>query len=85
MNGRAQAAWSAVALVVALGGTNPLVRALIAVISLDLLLTQAPPGRSLRPVLLGVTLAGAAATVLNLLLARVAARRDPNSGRPDHD
>ena len=81
MNGRAQAAWSAVALVVALGGTNPLVRALIAVISLDLLLTQAPPGRSLRPVLLGVTLAGAAATVLNLLLAHVG--RDVIASLPD--
>jgi energy-coupling factor transport system permease protein len=71
MNGRAQAAWSAVALVIALGGTNPLVRALIAVVSLDLLFTQTPPGRSLGPVLLGVTAAGVVATVLNLLLAHV--------------
>jgi energy-coupling factor transport system permease protein len=71
MNGRAQAAWSAVALVIALGGTNPLVRALIAVVSLDLLLTQTPPGRSLRPVLFGVAIAAVLATALNLLLAHV--------------
>ena len=71
MNGRAQAAWSAVALVIALGGTNPLVRALIALVSLNLLLTQTPPGRSLRPILIGVAVAGILATVLNLLLAHV--------------
>jgi len=71
MNGRAQAAWSAVALVIALGGTNPIVRALIALVSLNLLLTQTPPGRSLRPVLLGVAIAAILATVLNLLLAHV--------------
>ena len=71
MNGRAQAAWSAVALIIALGGTNPLVRALIALVALDLLLTQTPPGRSLRPIFLGVTVAGVVATLLNLLLAHV--------------
>lgn len=71
MNGRAQAAWSAVALFVALGGTNPLVRALVVLVAFDLLLTRTPPGRSLRPILLGVTLAGLMATALNLAMAHV--------------
>ena len=69
MNARALAGWSAVGLVIALGGTNPVERVLVGLAALDLLVTRTPPERPLRPLLLGVVLAGGLAATLNLLLA----------------
>ncbi len=69
MNARALAGWSAVGLVIALGGTNPVERVLVGLAALDLLVTRTPPERPLRPLLLGVVLAGGLAAALNLLLA----------------
>lgn len=71
MNGRALAAWSAAALVIVLGSANPLTRGLVLAASANLLMHRAAPGRSLRPLLLGVGLAGLAALLLNVLLVHV--------------
>ncbi|HVA87407.1 MAG TPA: ATP-binding cassette domain-containing protein, partial [Candidatus Saccharimonadales bacterium] len=81
MNGRALGAWSLAALIIVLGGANPIVRALVALAALNLLITRAPSDRPLRPLLLGLALAGAFATLLNVLLAH--AGRDVLVSVPD--
>ena len=71
MNPRALAAWSAAALVVALGTTNPWYRGLVALAAAALLARHALPGARLRP-LLGLVLAAVVGTtLLNPLVGHV--------------
>ena len=69
MNGRALVIWSAGALVVALASNNPVYRALLVAISLDLLLVRMPPGRSVGPLLRAAGVLGGSAIILNVLLS----------------
>jgi energy-coupling factor transport system permease protein len=71
MNPRALAAWSAAALVVALGTTNPWYRGLVALAAAALLARHALPGARLRPLLALVLVSVAVTTVLNPLVGHV--------------
>lgn len=70
MNPRALAAWSAVCLFVALATTDPVYRALIALVALNVVIAGARPEAPRRPVLATILLAGLFALPLNLLLSR---------------
>lgn len=69
MNARALLVWVAGALVVDLATDNPVFRALVVLVAVDLLLVLAPRGRSIRPTLVAVLVFGATAVVLNLALS----------------
>ena len=69
MNPRALLLWSAAALVVDLVTNDPLYRALVVLVALDVLAARLPAERSLRPTLIGVSLFGALAVGLNALLS----------------
>jgi energy-coupling factor transport system permease protein len=69
MNPRAFAAWSAAALVVVLTSTNPVYRALILLLALNMLLRLRRPDAALRPLFIAVGVAGVAAALLNTVLS----------------
>jgi energy-coupling factor transport system permease protein len=69
MNPRAFAAWSAAALVVVLTSTNPVYRALILLLALNVLLRLRRPDAALRPLFIAVGVAGIAAALLNTVLS----------------
>jgi energy-coupling factor transport system permease protein len=69
VNARAVALWSLAALTVALLTTNPVYRALVALVAANVLLRQLPTGRSLRPLAIGLAAAAGFSVLLNLLLA----------------
>jgi energy-coupling factor transport system permease protein len=71
MNPRALAAWSAAALVVALGTTNPWYRGLVALAAAALLARHALPGARLRPLSMLVLAAVGGTTLLNPLVGHV--------------
>jgi energy-coupling factor transport system permease protein len=71
MNPRALAAWSAAALVVALGTTNPWSRGLVALAAIALLARHSLPGARVRPLLSLVLVALAGTTVINPLVGHV--------------
>ena len=73
MNPRAWAAWSGAALVVVLTSTNPVYRALVLLVALNVLVSLRRPDATLRPLLIAVTAAGIVAAVLNTLLSHTGA------------
>lgn len=66
---RALAAWSAAALVVVLTSTNPVYRALVLLLALNVLLSLRRPEARVRPLLLAMGLASAVAIALNAVLS----------------
>jgi energy-coupling factor transport system permease protein len=70
---RAFAAWSAAALVVVLSSTNPVYRALILLIALNVLISLRRPDASLRPLFIAVAVASFLAVLLNVLLSHTGA------------
>ncbi len=73
MNGRALLVWVGGALVVDLATDNPVFRAIVALVALDLLIVLAPRERSLRPTLVAVVAFCATAVLLNLALSHTGA------------
>lgn len=73
MRGRTLALWSGSALVLSLLSTNPAPRALLALVALNVCLSTRREGRSLRPLLVGVGLAGLTAVAANTLLSHAGA------------
>jgi energy-coupling factor transport system permease protein len=73
MNPRAWATWSAAALVVVLGSTNPVYRALVLLVALNVLLGLRHPGTALRPLLIAVALAAVIAVLFNAMLSHTGA------------
>jgi len=73
MNARALIIWSLGGLVVALSTTNPVVRALVAVIAVNVLRTWSRPDVSLGFLLRAITFTTVAAVVLNLLVGHIGA------------
>lgn len=70
MNPRALAAWSAACLFAALATTDPVYRALLAVVALNVVVVTARPGAPRRSLLIAILSAGLLAVPLNLLLSR---------------
>jgi len=73
MSSRAFAAWSAAALIVVLTSTNPVYRALVLLIALNMLVTLGRRDARLRPLFLAVGVAGILAAVLNTVLSHTGA------------
>ena len=69
LNARAWAAWAAAALVVVLTSTNPVYRALVLLVALNILVAMRRADAALRPLLTAVAVGGALAVVLNALLS----------------
>jgi energy-coupling factor transport system permease protein len=69
VNPRAWAAWSAASLVVVLTSTNPVYRALVLLVALNILVGLRRADAALRPLLLAACIAGVLAAVLNMLLS----------------
>ena len=69
MNPRAWAVWTAAAMVLVLTSTNPLYRALVLLLALNLLISLRRSDASLRPLFLAVAVGAALAIVLNTLLS----------------
>lgn len=69
MNARAVAIWAVCAVTVALATDDPVYRALVVLVALNLLASFHLPGRRLQPLLVGTGLAAATAVALNVLLA----------------
>lgn len=69
MNPRAWAAWSAASLVVVLTSTNPVYRALMLLVALNVLVALRRRDAALRPLLLAALVAGVLAAVLNTVLS----------------
>ncbi len=70
MHARAVAAWALACLVLALATTNPIYRALVAAVSLSVLIRLAG-GRRLRRVLIGASLLAASTALLNVAVSHV--------------
>jgi energy-coupling factor transport system permease protein len=70
---RALAAWSAAALVVVLTSTNPVYRALVLLVALNVLLGLRRPDAALRPLFVVIAVAAALAVIFNILLSRAGA------------
>jgi energy-coupling factor transport system permease protein len=69
VNPRAWAAWSASSLVVVLTSTNPVYRALMLLVALNVLVGLRRADAALRPLLLAAFIAGVLAAVLNMVLS----------------
>jgi len=69
MNARAVLVWSAAALTVDLATNDPVYRATLLVVCIDVLLALVPPSRSLRPLVAVVVVVGATAIILNVALS----------------
>jgi energy-coupling factor transport system permease protein len=69
MNPRAWAAWSAASLVVVLTSTNPVYRALVLLIALNVLLSLRRGDAAMRPLLVATAVAVVLATLLNTVLS----------------
>ena len=69
MNARAVLVWSAAALTVDLATNDPVYRATLLVVCIDVLLALVPPSRSLRPLVTVVVVVGATAIILNVALS----------------
>lgn len=69
MNARAVLAWSTAALTVDLATTDPVYRATLLIVCVDVLLALAPRSRSLRPLVAVVLVVGVTATILNVALS----------------
>jgi energy-coupling factor transport system permease protein len=69
MNPRAWAAWSAASLVVVLTSTNPVYRALVLLIALNVLVSLRRADAAMRPLLVATGVAVVLATVLNTVLS----------------
>lgn len=69
MNPRAWAAWSAASLVVVLTGTNPIYRALVLLIALNVLLSLRRADAALRTLLVATAVAAVLAALLNTVLS----------------
>jgi energy-coupling factor transport system permease protein len=69
MNPRAWAAWSAASLVVVLTSTNPVYRALVLLIALNVLLSLRRADAAMRPLLVATAVAVVLATLLNTVLS----------------
>ncbi|MHB8397454.1 MAG: CbiQ family ECF transporter T component [Candidatus Limnocylindrales bacterium] len=61
--------WSAAALTVDLATNDPVYRATLLVVCIDVLLALVPPSRSLRPLVVVVVVVGATAIILNVALS----------------
>jgi energy-coupling factor transport system permease protein len=68
MNPRAWAAWSAASLVVVLTSTNPVYRALVLLIALNILLSLRRADAAMRPLLVATGVAVVLAALLNIVL-----------------
>jgi energy-coupling factor transport system permease protein len=73
VNPRALAAWSGACLLIALAGTNPLYRGAVVVAAAATLAATALPGRSWRPLQVGLVLTVLGAILLNGLTAHLGA------------
>jgi energy-coupling factor transport system permease protein len=73
INPRAFAAWSAAALVVVLTSTNPVYRALVLLVALNVLLSLRRPDAALRTLFIAVGVASAVAVLLNAVLSHTGA------------
>jgi energy-coupling factor transport system permease protein len=73
MSSRAFAAWSAAALIVVLTSTNPVYRALVLLIALNMLLSLGRRDARSRPLLVAVGVAAILAAVLNAVLSHTGA------------
>lgn len=73
INPRALSAWSAAALVVVLTSTNPVYRALVLLVALNLLLSLRRPDAALRWLFIAVGVASALAVLFNILLSHTGA------------
>jgi energy-coupling factor transport system permease protein len=69
MNPRAWAAWSAASLVVVLTSTNPVYRALVLLIALNILLSLRRADAAMRPLLVATAVAVVLAALLNTVLS----------------
>ena len=81
MNGRALAAWSAAGLTIALATNNPVYRGLVLLAAINVLLASRPRARSLRPLLVTVTVMALFTTFLNPILSHTGVHQVP--GLPD--
>ncbi|MGH2513256.1 MAG: energy-coupling factor transporter transmembrane component T [Candidatus Limnocylindrales bacterium] len=73
MNARALIAWSMAGLIVALSTTNPLYRAIVALVALNVLLRWRRPEQDLRFLVRAIIFTTVGAVVLNLAVAHVGA------------
>jgi energy-coupling factor transport system permease protein len=73
LNPRAWLVWSLAAVTVALVTDNPIYRGLVGLAALNVLLAWLPPGRSLRPLALGLAFAALFAALINLLAGHTGA------------
>lgn len=73
MRGRPLALWSGAAIVLSLLSTNPAPRALLLLVALNVCLVTSRNDRSLRPLCIGLAIAGVAAVVFNALLSHTGA------------
>jgi len=69
MNARAVLVWSAAALTIDLATNDPVYRAALLVVCIDVLLALVPPSRSLRPLVAVVVVIGVTAIILNVALS----------------
>ena len=69
MSPRAWAVWTAAALAVALGTTNPVYRGLVLLIGLNVVIALRRPDARLRPVLIALAVGAVVAAILNMLLS----------------
>jgi energy-coupling factor transport system permease protein len=67
LNPRTWLVWSLAAVTVAMLSDNPVYRGLVALAAFDVLLAWLPPGRSLRPLAVGLAFAATLAALINLL------------------
>ncbi len=73
MNARALAVWSLSAMTVALSSANPVYRALVVVVALNVLVAHRRPHARLKPILTVVAVAGVIATVLTFAVSHTGA------------
>jgi len=75
LNARALAIWSASALSIALTTANPVYRALVVVVALNVLLTLRRPGARLKPLMIAVATAGVLATAVTFAVSHTGAHQ----------